>query len=445
MTHSPSPAAVAADRSAGFDALGVPAVLVAALARQSITQPFLIQSLTLPDSLAGRNVVARGMTGSGKTLAFAIPTVTNLAAASGRTKPGRPRALILVPTRELAEQVAAVFTPLAAALSLRCATVYGGVGQGRQVAALRSGVDVVIACPGRLEDLIKQRECSLANVQITVLDEADHMVDLGFLPAVRRLLDATPTTGQRMLFSATLDGGIDAVVRRYMDDPSVCAIAPTPLAPADVTHHLLAVSNDEKGAVVREVARHATRALLFTRTKRGAKKLAGQLNVAGIEARELHGNLSQPVRQRNLDAFANGSARVLVATDIAARGIHVDDIDLVLHVDPPTEHKAYVHRSGRTARAGAPGVVATLVTPEQTADVRRLTKAAGITPTTTKVTAKHPLLASLSNSSGEPATAQAPRRQPQAVGTSAAPGRQRAGRRNRSRDRNNRPPLARIA
>ncbi|HSB88275.1 MAG TPA: DEAD/DEAH box helicase [Ilumatobacteraceae bacterium] len=404
MTRSPSPAPLAASRQPGFAALGVPASIVAALDRQSITEPFPIQSRTLPDSLAGRDILARGVTGSGKTLAFAIPTVMALA-ASGRTKPGRPRALILVPTRELAAQVAAVLTPLAAALRLSCATVFGGVAQSRQVAALRSGVDILIACPGRLEDLIAQRACSLADVQVTVLDEADHMVDLGFLPAVRRLLDATPDGGQRMLFSATLDNSIDAVVRRYLHDPRVCAITPAPSEATEVVHHLLAVTTVDKGAVVREVARHATRAVLFTRTKRGAQKLAGQLRLAGIEARELHGNLSQPARQRNLGAFADGSATVLVATDIAARGIHVDNIDLVLHVDPPMEHKAYVHRSGRTARAGATGVVATLMTPDQASDVHRLTRAAGITATMTKVTAAHPLLASLSVSTapaGEP-------------------------------------------
>jgi superfamily II DNA/RNA helicase len=328
-----------------------------------------------------------------------------VAAASGRVKPGRPRALILVPTRELAAQVAAVLTPLAAAMHVRCTTVFGGVSQGRQVAALRAGVDVLIACPGRLEDLIAQRHCSLADVQVTVLDEADHMVDLGFLPAVRRLLDATPPGGQRMLFSATLDSSIDAVVRRYLHDPSVCAITPEPDTVTDVVHHLLAVTNVDKGAVVREVARHATRAVLFTRTKRGAQKLAGQLRLAGIEARELHGNLSQPARQRNLGAFADGSATVLVATDIAARGIHVDNIDLVVHVDPPMEHKAYVHRSGRTARAGATGVVATLMTPDQAADVHRLTRAAGISATMTKVTSSHPLLASLSGTPADGTTA----------------------------------------
>jgi superfamily II DNA/RNA helicase len=341
------------------------------------------------------------VTGSGKTLAFAIPTVARTAASGTRTKPGHPRALVLVPTRELANQVATVIAPLAAAVSLRCSTVFGGVSQSRQVAALRSGVDILIACPGRLEDLLNQRQCSLAHVSVTVLDEADHMADLGFLPAVRRLLDTTPQ-GQRLLFSATLDNAVDALVRRYIRDPRVHSVEPPADSGATTTHHLLAVSSTDKPAVIREIAGHASRVLMFTRTKHGAKKLSKQLTTANVPTVELHGNLSQGVRERNLDAFASGRARVLVATDIAARGIHVDNIDLVVHVDPPAEHKAYLHRSGRTARAGADGVVVTLMLPEQADDVRRLTRTAGISPSTTQVTAGHPLLASLTDRREEP-------------------------------------------
>jgi len=397
MTSAPSTLTAPARAPSRFSELGVPSALVAALARQSIDEPFPIQEATLVDSLAGKNILGRGVTGSGKTLAFAIPTVANIAARRAKTQAGQPRALILVPTRELATQVAAVIAPLAAAVSLRCTTVFGGVSQTRQVNALRSGVDIVIACPGRLEDLINQRACSLRRVEITVLDEADHMADLGFLPAVRRLLDATPADGQRLLFSATLDNAVDALVSRYITSPTVHSVEPEHDAHETMTHHVLAVAAADKAGVIREIAGHADRVLFFTRTKHGARKLARQLNVAGVRSQELHGNLSQNARQRNLEDFSSGRATVLVATDVAARGIHVDDIQLVVHVDPPVDHKAYIHRSGRTARAGAAGVVATLMLPEQADDVRRMAKTAGITPTTTRVSLGHPLLAALSD------------------------------------------------
>jgi superfamily II DNA/RNA helicase len=280
-------------------------------------------------------------------------------------------------------------------MSLRVTTVYGGVGQTPQVNALRQGVDIVVACPGRLEDLIGQRHCRLDQVEVTVLDEADHMADLGFLPAVKRLLDATPTGTQRLLFSATLDNGIDGLVRRYLVDPVVHSVDPEVSPVGTMTHHVLATEAGDKLSVVTALASGRDRSLLFTRTKHGAKKLAKQLTTAGIPAVELHGNLSQAARERSLSAFAAGSTRVLVATDIAARGIHVDEIALVVHVDPPAEHKAYLHRSGRTARAGASGVVITIMTPDQRKDVRSLTRAAAIEPTITQVTAAHPLIAEL--------------------------------------------------
>jgi superfamily II DNA/RNA helicase len=368
-----------------FRDLGVTAKLLAVLAKRGITTAFPIQTATLPDALAGRDVLGRGRTGSGKTLAFAIPTISVLDRSGLRRTARHPRALVLVPTRELANQVADTFAPLAAALGQRITTVYGGVGQGGQVAALRGGIDVLIACPGRLEDLLDQGHVRLEAVEVTVLDEADHMADLGFLPAVRRLLDRTPAGTQRLLFSATLDAAVDVLVRRYLTDPVVHSVDP-PVAPVStMAHHVFTVEHADKASVIRELASGQRRSLLFTRTKHGAKKLAKQLTAAGLPAVELHGNLSQNARARNLAAFSEGSARVLVATDIAARGIHVDEIGLVVHVDPPAEYKGYLHRSGRTARAGAEGIVVTLSTPDQSGEMRTLTRQAGIRPVTTRV------------------------------------------------------------
>jgi superfamily II DNA/RNA helicase len=303
--------------------------------------------------------------------------------------------LVLVPTRELANQVLAVVAPLARSARLTSTVVFGGVGQNPQVKALSGGVDVLIACPGRLEDLVGQGYCDLSAVEITVLDEADHMADLGFLPSVKRLLDRTPAGGQRMLFSATLDNGVDVLVKRYLSDPVTHSVDPVVSQVSTMTHHLFSVSAADKPAVVHELAAGLERSLLFMRTKHTAKRLAKQLTAAGIPAVELHGNLSQGARERNLAAFTDGTTKVLVATDIAARGIHVDDIALVVHVDPPTEHKAYLHRSGRTARAGAGGTVVTLVLPEQAGDVRALAKQAGIRPTTTTVRPGSPEIATL--------------------------------------------------
>ena len=395
---APQPAAPI-DYITDFVALGVPAPLINVLADRDVFTAFPIQSATLPDSLLGHDVLGRGKTGSGKTIAFALPIVARLAASGRRRESGKPRALVLVPTRELANQVMTSLSPLAAAMSLRVTTVYGGVGQGPQVSALRQGVDIVVACPGRLEDLIGQRHCRLDAIEITVLDEADHMADLGFLPGVKRIMDATPPGGQRLLFSATLDNGIDVLVRRYLVDPVVHSVDPEVAPVSTMTHHVLAVSAADKPHIVRELASGLDRALLFTRTKHGAKKLAKQLTMAGIPAVEMHGNLSQNARERNLDEFTAGTTRVLVATDIAARGIHVDDIALVVHVDPPAEHKAYLHRSGRTARAGAEGIVVTLMTPDQVGDVRSLAKAAKIEPIITRVEPGHARLGELAGPS----------------------------------------------
>ena len=360
-----------------FAELGVPSILTAALAARGITTPRPIQARTLPDALAGRDVLGRAETGSGKTLAFGLPLLVRTATASGKRRARQPRGLVLVPTRELADQVHDELLPLAAVLGLRLLTVYGGVPLGRQAQELRRGIDVVVATPGRLLDLLGQDACSLDAVATAVLDEADHMADMGFLPAVTSLLDRVPPGGQRLLFSATLDGQVDTLVRRYLTDPVRHTVAPT--AAADrMDHQIRTVKATDKVAVAAELAGRPGRTLVFVRTKHRAARLARQLEHAGIRAGALHGNLTQPARTRALAAFAAGTVPVLVATDIAARGIHVDGIDLVVHFDPPAEPKAYLHRSGRTARAGAAGTVITLVLPEQATEVARLHRRAGV-------------------------------------------------------------------
>jgi superfamily II DNA/RNA helicase len=384
-----------------FASAGVPAPLVAALSEAGITTPFPIQAATLPDALAGLDILGRGQTGSGKTLAFSIPLAARL--ADGYTSACRPRGLVLVPTRELASQVGAVLAPLAQAVGLSVATIFGGTSQNPQVAALRNRADIVVACPGRLADLIEQGHCHLGDVEITVLDEADHMADLGFLPVVRRLLDATPPDGQRMLFSATLDHAVDVLVRRFMTHPAEHAVDPAE-APAAIIHHLLTVAPADRAGVVAVLASGTGRSLVFTRTKHGAQKLARQLAAAGVPAAELHGNLAQGARERNLASFASGRVRVMVATDVAARGIHVDGIDLVIHADSPTEHKAYLHRSGRTARAGAGGTVITLQTPARAGEVRTLMRKARVVPLAATVTPGSALLRSIAGEPAKPIT-----------------------------------------
>jgi superfamily II DNA/RNA helicase len=382
--------------SSSFSELGVPTELSDVLAAAGITDPTPIQAATLPDSLGGRDVLGRGRTGSGKTLAFLLPLVARLDASRGRRTPKRPRALILAPTRELVSQIDAALAPLAAVHGLKTRTVFGGVGQNPQVQALRQGVDVVVACPGRLEDLIKQGHCDLGSVEVTVLDEADHMADLGFLPAVRRILEQTPRGGQRMLFSATLDSGVNVLVKRFLDSPATHEADSVQSPISTMDHHVLHVHRDHRVSVLVDLASAPGRMIVFTRTKHGAKNLARQLNSRGVPTVELHGNLAQNARTRNMEAFQSGKATTLVATDIAARGIHVDDVALVVHADPPAEHKAYLHRSGRTARAGASGTVITMMTDQQVKDVRDLTRAAKISPTTTKFSGpSHPILAQL--------------------------------------------------
>jgi superfamily II DNA/RNA helicase len=379
-----------------FASLGLPTSLTDVLAAQGVTDPTPIQAATLPDSLAGRDVLGRGRTGSGKTYAFLLPVIARLAAERRTARSGAPRALILAPTRELVTQIETAAAPLARAAGLKTRTVFGGVGQRPQVEALQKGVDLVIACPGRLEDLIGQKHCTLADIEITVLDEADHMADLGFLPGVRRLLAATPKDSQRLLFSATLDKAVDALVKQFLKSPVTHEADSAQSPVATMSHHVLHIERDQRVPILTDLASAPGRTVIFTRTKHGAKALARQLNRNGVPAVDLHGNLSQNARTRNLDAFHTGEATALIATDIAARGIHVDDVALVVHADPPSEHKAYLHRSGRTARAGNEGTVVTLMTSDQARDVRDLTRAAGIKPTTTRVESlAHPILTEL--------------------------------------------------
>ncbi len=371
---TPSPAAAAP--SVTFADLGLPVPLVQALRRDGIEAPFPIQAATVPDTLAGKDVLGRGPTGSGKTLAFGLPMLARL--AGGAAKPGRPRGLVLVPTRELAAQIERALDEPALALGLRIASVVGGAPIKRQADRLARGVDLLIATPGRLQDLILQGSADLSEVVITALDEADHMADMGFLPQVTKLLDRTPKDGQRLLFSATLDGEVDKLVKRYLRSPVTHSTAPPSAAVTTMSHHLLYVHKADKRAVVAEIASRDGLTILFVRTKHGADRLAKQLRASGVAAGALHGGKAQNNRTRTLAAFADGSVPVLVTTDVAARGIHVDGISLVVHVDPPAEPKAYLHRAGRTARAGEDGVVVTLVTDAERTDVEKMTRKAGV-------------------------------------------------------------------
>ncbi|MFJ1763218.1 DEAD/DEAH box helicase [Amycolatopsis sp. NPDC088138] len=409
-----------------FAELGLPTTIVDALAAQGVTEPFPIQAATLPHTLAGRDVLGRGRTGSGKTYGFVLPMLARLSAGPTRRKPGRPRALILAPTRELATQIEASILPLAKPLGLKTTTIFGGVSANPQITRLRDGVDIVVACPGRLADHMRSGHVKLDAIEITVLDEADHMADLGFLPEVRRIMDATPSRGQRMLFSATLDNGVDVLVKRFMSDPITHSVDSAQSPVSTMEHHVLHLEETHRLPVLVDLTAAPGRTLVFTRTKSRAKALTRKLVASGVPAVELHGNLGQNARTRNLEAFSSGAAKTLVATDIAARGIHVDDVRLVIHADPPVEHKAYLHRSGRTARAGASGTVVTLMTDAQVRDVRDLTRKAGIKPTTTQLGPGHPLLAELAP--GERSFTASPQRPPvdnrpkKVTASGAAPG-----------------------
>jgi superfamily II DNA/RNA helicase len=368
----------------------MPAQLLTALASEGMAVPFPIQAATLPNALAGRDVLGRGRTGSGKTLAFGLALLARL---SGRqAQPRQPLALVLVPTRELAQQVTDALTPYARALRLRLTTVVGGMSIGRQVSALRGGAEVVVATPGRLTDLIDRGACRLDEVAVTVLDEADQMADMGFMPQVTALLDQVPSDGQRLLFSATLDRNIDLLVRRYLHDPVVHSVDPSAGAVTTMEHHLLHVHDTDKESTATEIAARDGRVIMFLDTKHAVDRLAKRLLSVGVRASALHGGKSQPQRNRTLAQFKDGHVTVLVATNVAARGIHVDNLDLVVNVDPPSDHKDYLHRGGRTARAGESGTVVTLVLPHQRRTMDRLMADAGIMPSTARVRPGEPEL-----------------------------------------------------
>ncbi|WP_433265943.1 DEAD/DEAH box helicase [Micromonospora vinacea] len=377
-----------------FAALGLPEPLVRALAQQGITSPFEIQRATVPDALAGRDVLGRGQTGSGKTLAFGLPMIARLATRN-RARPMRPRALVLVPTRELAMQVNDALVPLGKSVGIFLKTAVGGVPYDRQIDALRRGVEIIVATPGRLGDLIERGICQLDDVEVTVLDEADQMADMGFLPEVTELLAKTPANGQRLLFSATLDGDVDALVKRFMTDPVTHSTAPSTASVTTMDHHMLLIPPHEKFPVAASIAARDGRTMVFARTQLGVDRLVEQLAAVGVRAGGLHGGKTQRMRTKTLAEFREGRMNVLVATDVAARGIHVDGVTLVLHVDPPKDPKDYLHRAGRTARAGESGAVATLVLPKQRRTTLAMMEKAGVAPAETRVRVGDAALAEL--------------------------------------------------
>ena len=355
-----------------FADLGVPDFICSALEQRGITHPFQIQAATVADALAGRDVCGRAPTGSGKTIAFGVPLV----ATTERAEPGRPRALVLAPTRELADQITAELRSFSG--RLRVDAVYGGVGYGKQVSALRRGVDILVACPGRLEDLIQRRDVQLGDVDNVVLDEADRMADMGFLPVVRRLLDQTSAERRTMLFSATLDGDVAKLTRDYQRDPVLHEVGDETPDVTSAEHRFVMVERLDRNSIVAETVNEAWPSIVFTRTRHGADRLARQLTKLGFAASPIHGGLNQNARNRALDAFSDGKVHALVATDVAARGIHVDGVASVVHYDPPEDHKTYIHRSGRTARAGAGGLVVSIVQPDQRSDYRKIQRKVGL-------------------------------------------------------------------
>ncbi|MFE5038617.1 DEAD/DEAH box helicase [Streptomyces sp. NPDC056683] len=399
-----------------FAALDMPAALLKTLTAQGVTTPFPIQAATLPNSLAGRDLLGRGRTGSGKTLAFGLALLARTAGL--RARPKAPLALVLVPTRELAQQVTDALTPYATAVNLRVATVVGGLSITKQAATLRRGAEVVVASPGRLNDLVERGDCVLGDVRITVLDEADQMTDMGFLPQITKLIQQVRPDGQRLLFSATLDRNIDRLVQRFLTDPVVHSVDPSAGAVTTMEHHVLHVQDEtDKKAVTTRIAARDGRVILFLDTKRSADRLAKRLLSVGVRAAALHGGRSQPQRNRTLEQFRSGQVTALVATNVAARGIHIDDLDLVVNVDPPTDHKDYVHRGGRTARAGGSGSVVTLVLPEQKRDVTRLMSDAGIRPRTARIASGDAELTTLTGArepSGVPVVIEVPQPTPAA-------------------------------
>ncbi|MGW1196169.1 DEAD/DEAH box helicase [Streptomyces sp. NPDC002536] len=428
---STTPALPAVD---SFAALDMPKALLSTLTREGVTEPFPIQAATLPNSLSGRDVLGRGRTGSGKTLAFGLALLART--AGRRAVAGRPLALVLVPTRELAQQVTDSLTPYATAVNLRMTTVVGGMSIGRQAQALARGAEVLVATPGRLADLIQRGDCALGDVTITVLDEADQMADMGFLPQVTRLLDQVDPQGQRMLFSATLDRNVDRLVRRFLTDPVTHSVDASVGAVVTMDHHLFHLMDDSsKKAAVTRIAAREGRVIMFVDTKRGADRLVKRLLSEGVRAAALHGGKSQPQRNRVLEQFRTDQVTALVATNVAARGIHIDGLDLVVNIDPPVDHKDYLHRGGRTARAGESGTVVTLVLPEQRREMTRMMATAKITPNVARVHAEDPELARITGArepSGVPVVIAPP---VAATPPRAASGGSRSGRGSRGRGR----------
>ncbi|MFC9270195.1 DEAD/DEAH box helicase [Streptomyces zhihengii] len=420
---------------AAFDELEMPAALLKTLAAQGVTEPFPIQAATLPNSLAGRDLLGRGRTGSGKTLAFGLALLART--AGRRAESGAPLALVLVPTRELAQQVTDALTPYATSVQLRLATVVGGLSINKQAGALRRGAEVLVATPGRLIDLVDRGDCRLDSVSVTVLDEADQMADMGFMPQVTKLIKQVEPDGQRMLFSATLDKNIDRLVRMFLTDPVVHSVDPSAGAVTTMEHHVLHIADEtEKKAVALRIAARDGRVILFVDTKRSADRFAKRLLASGVRAAALHGGRSQPQRNRTLDQFKNGQVTALVATNVAARGIHVDDLDLVVNVDPPVDHKDYVHRGGRTARAGESGSVVTLVLPAQKREMTRLMSDAGIAPRTARVSSSDEELARLTGArepSGVPVTIEIPQQAAAPAEAAGATSRRRSSRGGRGR------------
>ena len=366
-----------------FDELGINPALSKALVRQGITSPFPIQVATLPDAVSGRDVLGRGQTGSGKTLAFGLAMLTRL--AGRRAKPHKPLGLVLAPTRELAMQIQDSLAPLMSSVNLRSRLIAGGMPYGKQIEALRSGVPILIATPGRLIDLMERGDVDLSATEIVVLDEADQMADMGFLPAMRRILDTCKPGGQRLLFSATLDRDVNRLVRTYLRNPVEHSVDNGQASVTTMDHHVLVVHPEDRDAVIAQIAAREGHTIIFTRTKHGADKLAKRIAAQGVPVGVLHGGKTQATRTRTLKEFKDGAIRTLVATNVAARGIHVDGISLVVHFDAPTDPKDYLHRAGRTARAGQSGTVVTMTAPRQQRTVKHLTDRCGVQPTVTRV------------------------------------------------------------
>ncbi|MER6209821.1 DEAD/DEAH box helicase [Streptomyces sp. NPDC001642] len=388
-----------------FDQLGLPPALVETMTGLGVTEPFPIQAATLPGALEGRDVLGRARTGSGKTLAFGLALLVRISGKRAEAK--RPLALVLVPTRELAQQVSDALEPYARTLGVRLATVVGGLSINRQQALLRTGVEVLVATPGRLTDLVSRRDCRLDQVRITVLDEADQMCDLGFLPQVSDLLAQVPAEGQRLLFSATLDRDVEQLVKEHLHDPVHASVDQLAGSVATMDHHVLNIHAADKYATATEIAARDGRVLMFLDTKAGVDQFTRHLRASGVRAAALHSGKSQPQRTHTLGQFKDGEITVLVATNVAARGIHIDALDLVVNVDPPADAKDYLHRSGRTARAGESGRVVTLVTPNQRRDVNRLMSEAGIRPTVTQVRSGEEQLTAITGAKRPPTTTKA--------------------------------------